>query len=268
VVSVNAGVIHRVGPTRIYVDVARGLAERGYCVLRFDLSGLGDSESFNAGITIADGALADIDEALNFMASSRGADRFVLLGLCSGANHALLQAFEDARVVGTMLIDPSVQRTRKSWVIHLARRLLHASTLRAIVTLQHPLFRRGTAIARGVAVAQAAEGAAGRMEVGDMGREAVVDALNRTIERGVQFMFAFTGGVNHIYNYRDQLFDLLPGVKFGSQLRLEYIPETDHTISDQASRSRLIQSIGDWLEIAFPSTASEPSAAGQAATQK
>jgi alpha/beta superfamily hydrolase len=39
----NAGLIHRIGPNRIYVKLARLLAEDGYCVLRFDLSGVGDS---------------------------------------------------------------------------------------------------------------------------------------------------------------------------------------------------------------------------------
>lgn len=266
VLTVNAGVIHRVGPTRIYVDVARGLAERGYSVLRFDLSGLGDSEAFNTGVTIADGALADIEEALRWLGANRGANEIVLLGLCSGANHAILKTFSDQRIVGAMLIDPSVRRTRKSWLIHLVRRMLHASTIRALITLQHPLFRRGTVMTRGAAVAQAAEGATGRTEAGAMDRLAVVDALNQTLERGVRLMFAFTGGVNHIYNYRDQLLDLLPGVRFGNKLRLEYMPDADHTISDQVSRAKLIRSIGDWMDSSFTDAAAQSEAATGAAT--
>ena len=41
VVILNSGVIHRVGPNRIYVALARDLAALGFPVLRFDLSGIG-----------------------------------------------------------------------------------------------------------------------------------------------------------------------------------------------------------------------------------
>ncbi|HHO68021.1 MAG TPA: alpha/beta hydrolase, partial [Gammaproteobacteria bacterium] len=42
-VFLNAGLLHRVGPYRMHVDLARQLAARGYASLRFDLSGRGDS---------------------------------------------------------------------------------------------------------------------------------------------------------------------------------------------------------------------------------
>src|ERR1700754_2059370 len=44
-VILNSGIIHRVGHHRMYVSLARMLARAGYQVLRFDLSGIGDSES-------------------------------------------------------------------------------------------------------------------------------------------------------------------------------------------------------------------------------
>jgi alpha/beta superfamily hydrolase len=43
VVLLNPGIVHRVGPGRIYVKIARALAEQGFTVLRFDFSGIGDS---------------------------------------------------------------------------------------------------------------------------------------------------------------------------------------------------------------------------------
>ena len=39
----NAGSIHRVGPNRSFVRMARRFADLGYPVLRMDLSGIGDS---------------------------------------------------------------------------------------------------------------------------------------------------------------------------------------------------------------------------------
>src|SRR5689334_20064244 len=41
VILLNAGVVHRVGPNRLYVTLARRLAQAGLTVLRFDHSGIG-----------------------------------------------------------------------------------------------------------------------------------------------------------------------------------------------------------------------------------
>ena len=42
-VLLNAGLIHHIGPNRIYVKLARQIAALGIVALRFDLSGIGDS---------------------------------------------------------------------------------------------------------------------------------------------------------------------------------------------------------------------------------
>ena len=44
VVILNSGILHRAGASRMYVQVARTLAEEGMTSLRFDFSGIGDSE--------------------------------------------------------------------------------------------------------------------------------------------------------------------------------------------------------------------------------
>ena len=43
-IMLNAGLIHRVGPNRLHVRLARELAARGFLSLRLDLSGRGDSD--------------------------------------------------------------------------------------------------------------------------------------------------------------------------------------------------------------------------------
>ena len=42
ILLLNAGLVHRVGPNRIYVRLARHFAALGFSVLRFDFSGIGD----------------------------------------------------------------------------------------------------------------------------------------------------------------------------------------------------------------------------------
>ncbi|MDZ7630672.1 MAG: alpha/beta fold hydrolase [Gemmatimonadaceae bacterium] len=257
-VIVNAGIIHRVGPDRLYVDLARSMAKIGYPVLRFDLAGLGDSDAMRGGLSLEASADEDIGAAFDFLTATRGATRFVLIGLCSGANYSTLATFADPRVVGALLIDPSVSRTRRSMAVHIARRIRNFSTIRALLTLRHPVYHRGFDGLRSVAVAEAAAGQSGQRTDSEPGRAvsqvSAVTLMNTIIGRGVQLMMVFTGGVNHVYNYERQLFDLLPGVDFKDQLRLLYMPYTDHTVSDTASRSQLLEASTAWLRDVFPIT--------------
>jgi dienelactone hydrolase len=89
VITWNVGINHRVGPYRIYVDLARQLAERGFTCLRFDVSGLGDSsvDSENTG-TDARRAMSDVEAAMNALREQRGIKRFVLVGFCSSVDAA------------------------------------------------------------------------------------------------------------------------------------------------------------------------------------
>lgn len=259
VVLVNAGIVHRVGPDRLYVDLARSLAVQGYRVLRFDLSGLGDSEAMTGTLSLEESAVSDILTAVNYLAATRGATRFVLSGLCSGANYSLLASFRDARVVGTLLIDPTVARTKRSMAVHIARRLFNLTTLRDLFTFRHTVYRYGLGGPRSVAVAHAAAGQSGQRterpaQPAHMNAY-ILTSLNDVIARGMQLMMVFSGGVNHVYNYEGQLYDLLPGIDFRGQLRLIYMPDTDHTVSDAAGRRRLLDAAGDWMRTVAPRAA-------------
>lgn len=257
VVIVNAGIIHRVGPNRLYVDMARAVAALGYPVLRFDLAGLGDSDSMLGGGSLLESAIHDVRVAMDHLGETRQATRFVVFGLCSGANYAVVTAFADPRVIGLMLIDPTVARTRRSTMVHVVRRLRHLATLRELVLLRHPVFRRGLSggSSAAVSVAQAAAGQSGQranVVAPELSGSEVRTAVERLIDRGMHMMLVFTGGVNHVYNYHGQLFDLWPGLDFREQLRLLYMPETDHTVSDATGRGRLLVALAEWLSRAFP----------------
>src|ERR1700683_3003922 len=66
-VILNSGIIHRVGHHRMYVTLARALAEAGYQVLRFDLSGIGDSKCRGDGLSPLEGVLADVREVVDWL---------------------------------------------------------------------------------------------------------------------------------------------------------------------------------------------------------
>ena len=255
VVLVNAGIVHRVGPSRLYVDIARTLAAKGYPVLRFDLSGLGDSEAVSRGASVSEAAISDIKTALEFLETSRKATSFIIGGLCAGADYGMLATFEDPRIVGTVLIEPTVARTRRSELIHIGRRLRRPATWVALLTLRHPMLRRLVDRVRKPTVIEPLPAPVERGSSHETKQPTVDEicaSLQRVIDRGVELMFVFTGGETDYYNYRDQLFDLLPGFDFRQQLQLEYMPETDHTVSDDRGRERLLGAMEGWITERFP----------------
>jgi hypothetical protein len=91
VILANAGAVYRVGPNRLYVELARRAAASGALVLRVDLSGLGDSQPRQGAaenVVYSDHAVADLG-VLVAWARARGAREVAVVGLCSGAYHAI-----------------------------------------------------------------------------------------------------------------------------------------------------------------------------------
>ena len=105
VVLLNAGLVHRVGPNRLYVKIARALACEGFTVLRLDFSGIGDSSPRADHLPYLQSAQSEAQEAMEWLSRHRGARRFVLMGHCSGAGFSMLLAGKDARVAGAALLN-------------------------------------------------------------------------------------------------------------------------------------------------------------------
>ena len=105
VILLNAGFIHRVGPNRIHVKLARKLALPGFCTLRLDLSGIGDSERRNDNMPCEISSVHETQQAMDYVESTQGIGRFLLAGICSGANVAVATACHDKRVVGVAAVN-------------------------------------------------------------------------------------------------------------------------------------------------------------------
>lgn len=110
----NAGVVHRVGPHRINVRLARRLARRGIPSIRFDLAGQGDSARPGGALPFESQAVADLRSAMDTLAERSGARRFALFGFCSGGVHSYAAAQVDDRIAGIILYDAYQYPTFKS----------------------------------------------------------------------------------------------------------------------------------------------------------
>jgi pimeloyl-ACP methyl ester carboxylesterase len=112
VISVNA-IKYRLGTFGLHVLLARHLAQRGYVVLTFDPEGIGDSEgTFDHKLLsehyydIQTGKYTgDLRDAVGFLAESALVDEVILLGLCGGAIATIMEAADDDRVRGLVLLN-------------------------------------------------------------------------------------------------------------------------------------------------------------------
>ena len=109
VLLLNSGSIHHIGPSRLYVTIARSCAARGIPAIRLDLSGVGDSglragEQENA--PYADSAGVDVREAVEFAVKRYPGARMHLFGLCSGAYHGLKAAAAGLPLRSVVMVNP------------------------------------------------------------------------------------------------------------------------------------------------------------------
>jgi dienelactone hydrolase len=238
VVILNSGIVHRVGANRMSVALARALAAAGHAALRFDLSGLGDSPPRPEALPPLEASLADIRDVLDTLEATRGAKRVILAGLCSGADHSLVYAGGDPRVVGAVLLDPSVPRTLRHHLHHYGRRLFVRESWANLARGANPLWRSLRGRVEGWAPPRPLD--RDHPEV-----RAFLDRAYRTaLEAGVRFLAVVSG---ERCLYRDQIFDAFPHTRSGDGLELEYLATSDHMFSAQADSRRVIRRVVDWV---------------------
>jgi dienelactone hydrolase len=244
VVILNTGIVHRVGHHRMFVSLSRALAGNGFDVLRFDFAGIGDSEPRTDSLSPLDSSLADLREVLDWLERECRVSRVVLVGLCSGADHAILHAHSDPRVAALVLMDPSIPATVRFYAHYIFRRLTRARSYVSVLLLRSGLLR---------------------MWFGDLFyslrskpdiRPASLEDLRfhnnleqcyrSAIDRGVHILAVFTGETTR-QSYREQMFDAFPDIEFGDQLKVEFFEGTDHVFTSGKDRARLYDIVLNWM---------------------
>lgn len=97
---------YRVGAHRMFVEIARQLANDGIPTLRFDFRGMGDSEGDSPGFENLDEDIAAAVACLTQQCTD--INEVALIGLCDGATGAALYDFRDPKVGRKVLLNPWV----------------------------------------------------------------------------------------------------------------------------------------------------------------
>jgi pimeloyl-ACP methyl ester carboxylesterase len=247
VILINSGIVHRVGASRVYVTLARYFAAAGITTLRFDLSGIGDSERATEAVSLDASVLEDIRAAVDLLTTKHGAARVVLAGLCSGAFDAFEFALRDPRVAGAVMIDiPGPFQDTGFVARYLGRRILRPLSWRRPLSKMRLLVRAAARARR----TQREAGSVGFVLPGvrpNRQRARMAEEIDRLVARGVRLSFLFTGGGSKQVDRRSQFRSLFPRAFAHNHVAVEFLPRCDHVFSTREMRNAIADCVRTWL---------------------
>lgn len=103
VLLVVGGPQYRVGSHRQFVQLSRHLADNKIPSMRFDYTGMGDSQGDKKEF---DSICDDISVAVDALVEQTGKSKVVIWGLCDAASAAMIYAHKDQRICGLVLLNP------------------------------------------------------------------------------------------------------------------------------------------------------------------
>jgi pimeloyl-ACP methyl ester carboxylesterase len=260
-IVLNSGLVPRVGPYRSTVKFTRRAAREGFAAVRFDLSGVGDSDARRDNASFEERWIADTRAVMDHLEKTRGATRFVIMGLCSGADNAFQTAKRDARVAGIVQVDGYAYKTPGYHARYYGKRLRDPEVMkrfaqRAAIRLRNRfLGKLGAATAR----AEASESpplepsaAADAQYMREFPpRDEVAADLRTMLARGLELCVVHSGGMEIYYNHASQFRDAFRDVDFGDALTVHYFEEADHTFTELAQQRALQEAVAEWLRQRF-----------------
>lgn len=252
-VLLNAGLVHRVGPHRMFVQMARNLAAMGFVVLRFDHSGIGDSKVRDDRLPFEQSSINETLEAMQCLSTLRGSKRFVLVGLCSGTFTSFRTARGDSRIVGIVLLNALLESPEtiseeaaadafsrkiarsywhhkiflpRSWLKIVTGKASYGQICRVLyLQLRSPWVRR---------------------RYNKYGPQQVLTDLRALVDRGVKLFFVYSEGTGVLEYFRLTLGDEIRRMISDGKLRVEIMQETDHTFTLLQHQAHLLELVRSW----------------------
>jgi pimeloyl-ACP methyl ester carboxylesterase len=236
-VFLNGGLLHRVGPYRLYVRMARQLAKLGFTSLRVDLTGRGDTAMRKAS-SYRQAIAADYADIKTLLTSRIGSTPVVLVGLCSGADDSVRLAIDDPDVNGIVLFDAVCFKDRGF--------ALRSVLATASECLRHPLFHTQLLLRR-LNKLKAGKRRINPLDVREApSLEQMRSAIAAVGERDGRALIVYTRYASRFYNRQGQMKDVLAYDGYDRVCTELYWPDVSHTYLIDVHRRRVIDTVTQW----------------------
>jgi pimeloyl-ACP methyl ester carboxylesterase len=237
VIVLNAGLVHRIGPFRLHVEMTRRLNAQGYPTLRFDLSTIGDSASSGESQTRKQQICADVADAMKLLGKQAACKRFVLIGLCSGSQSAHMVACSDAHVAGAVFLDGYAYRTFGYRLRYYVPRALDARRWMRVFSRNRKANQGGSS-----------EPA---FTVAPLPQAIVRADFAGMLDRGIKLCLIYSGGISQYFNHARQFRECFGRIIAHPDVSTSFLKEADHTYILTGDRNRLLEGIERWLSHNF-----------------
>ncbi len=251
VIMLNAGMIHRVGPFQMHTQLARFLANHKIVSLRFDLSGMGDSDDCRLAGNARSQQIADVLDAVTFLKRKQQCQRIVLLGLCSGAYLGHAVAEQDSSIDGCVFLDGFAFHTPAYF---LEQRLFRLFRPRKWMTFARRLSTLALHPGR----------SSGLPSDNDFFEESTPPAENlrsevrKLLERNAKLQFIYSGGTTESFAAQRQFAEMFGDLPGFDRLEYHFLPHVDHTYSLQEDRLHMFNLVLNFLRRNFIESDVEP----------
>lgn len=182
------------------------------------------------------------------LSATTGAERFLLFGVCSGADNSIATALVDDRVAGIVLVDPPTYPTRRSRLRHLRDKVRARGGAAAVARWAFRVAERRVRVKLATLGHQVPE------DPPSEGRElppveVFGQQLTTLAARGVKIFAIFSGIHQARYNHADQLFELYPALR--GRVDHAYYPTANHTFTELGQQRDLIDAVTGWVRRRF-----------------
>ena len=256
VILLNAGAVHHIGPSRMYVTIARYLAQLGYVVLRLDIASIGDSPPYPGQPEIdvySPYALQDVASAVEYLQRHWHVDAIASTGVCSGAYHSFKAAVARYPLRQVILINPltffwkpgmSLQYPEYRVAQDMRRyqkTMLNLAAWRKLLTGRVDLANLARVLARGardraLRPLRTLARALGRPLAEDLPTE-----LRTVLRASIDLQFVFSVGDPGLHLLQTQGGGTTRSLQARGELGIALVEDANHTFTDLPTRRRLLR---------------------------
>ena len=249
IILLNAGLVYQAGPNRLYVEMARDMAKKGFCSFRFDLSGIGDSNRSRENISYDEQIPNDIGDALAFIEKKTGIESFVLMGLCTGADNAHKYALINSKVTGAIFLDGYAYKTPGYYLRYYGPKIINP--IRVARWLNRLIFAnsKNSMPSSEVNPIQEKEKDGYFWDVPP--KDKTIKELKQLVDRNVFQLHVYTSGWEWCFNHQSQFDSMYKKVDFKGLATCVYFGQSDHVYTLIDDRFKLIKTVTNWLCSSF-----------------